>query len=258
MSALYQFLQRNNITKANPLPLVHTTDSYFVKKIISSGKITPRPCNVFSGENLSYFFVGRAAYKKESGYDAEYWELPSCLVFEYFSSGVKRIFPFDSGAFSNKLYPNFIGMMDIEDYEVSIDNNSPEKLIGTFFSTPDNYYRLRSRNEDWFKSEFDIDVLDEEILALHKLIGHKDNKSDDRRFAIEMQFNKELKLSEKKLICAIVPETYLSNENYIESIESTGAKIITYPLYPLRKKYYYFTIYEKLDQFYKSEGYYGV
>jgi hypothetical protein len=48
MSVLKAFLERNQITRSNPLPLVHTTESYYLKKILKSGNIEARPCNVFT------------------------------------------------------------------------------------------------------------------------------------------------------------------------------------------------------------------
>src|SRR5258706_981135 len=104
MSVLKAFLERNQISRSNPLPLVHTTESYYLKKILKTGYIEARPCNVFTGEKLAYFFVGRAAYKRELSQEAEYWELPSCIVRSFTTHGVKRIFPFDSGAFKAKRY----------------------------------------------------------------------------------------------------------------------------------------------------------
>jgi hypothetical protein len=93
MGALSEFLKRNQISKSSPLPLVHTTESYHLKKIVSSGAIKASRCNVFRGETLSYFFVGRAAYKRDLHQEAEYWELPTCLVFSFFADGIKRIYP---------------------------------------------------------------------------------------------------------------------------------------------------------------------
>jgi hypothetical protein len=258
MSALYRFLQRNQITMARPLPLVHTTESYYLKKIVESGAIQAQRCDVFREEKLSYFFVGRAAYKRDLQQEAEYWELPTCLVFSFFIDGVKRIFPFDSGAFDNKRYPSFINMMELDDFVVTDDNQAPHKLIGTFFSSARSYYRLAARPKEQFESMFDVDVLDEEMKALHKLIQHKDKQFDDRRFAIEMQFDHDIELKDRKPILAIFPETYLSNEKYIAKIEALGAEILTYPVYPLRKEYYYYAIYEKLDQFYAARGFYNV
>lgn len=258
MTALRAFLQRNQITKSNPLPLVHTTDSYYLKKIVESGKISASRCNVFRGEALSYFFVGRAAYKRDLQQEAEYWELPTCLVFSFFSENAKRIFPFDSGAFDSRRYPQFINMMNMDDFSAAGDSEAPQKLIGTFFGNARNYYRLSARPKEQFESMFDVDVLDEEMKALHKLIQHKDKKFDDRRFAIEVQFDHAIELSQKKLLLAIFPETYLTNERYIKKIESLGTEILTYPVYPLRKEYFYYAIYEKLDQYYAARGYYNV
>lgn len=258
MSALSRFLQRNQITKARPLPLVHTTESYYLKKIIETGAIKSQRCNVFAGENLSYFFVGRAAYKRDLQQEAEYWELPTCMVFDFFVDGAKRIYPFDSGAYAARRYPNFINMMDLGDFEVSNDIEAPHKLIGTFFGTARNYYRLSARPKEQFEALFDVDVLDEELKALHKLILHKDRKFDDRRFAIEMQFDADIELAKRKPLLAIFPETYLANDDYVSRITSLGAEILTYPVYPLRKEYYYYSIYEKLENFYASRGFYNV
>lgn len=258
MSALSLFLQRNQISRARPLPLVHTTETYYLKKIVQSGKIETSRCNVFAGENLSYFFVGRAAYKRDLQQEAEYWELPTCIVFDFFIEGAKRIFPFDSGAFQARRYPNYINMMKMADFETSEDMESPHKIIGTFFGGARNYYRLAARPKEQFESAFDVDVLDEEMKALHKLIQHKDKKFDDRRFAIEVQFDQAINLNNRRPVLAIFPETYLSNDKYVAQIKKLGCEILTYPVYPLRKEYYYYAIYEKLDNFYSSRGYYNV
>jgi hypothetical protein len=258
MTALLQFLQRNQITKDHPLPLVHTTESYFLKKIITSGKIEARRCNVFKNENLSYFFVGRAAYKRDLYQEAEYWELPTCLVFSFFVDGVKRMYPFDSGAFRTKRYPNFVNMMNMNDFEVGKDPEAPHKIIGTFFGSARNYYRLAARPKEQFESKFEVEVLDEEMKALYKLILAKDKKYDDRRFAIEMQFDHDVELRDKSPMLAIFPETYLGDDAYMKKIKALGTEILTYPVYPLRKEYFYYSIYEKLDQFYASRGFYNV
>jgi hypothetical protein len=258
MTALFNFLQRNQISRANPLPIVHTTEAYFLKKIVSTGEIEARPCNVFTGEKINYFFVGRAAYKRELYQEAPFWELPSCIVFEYDAKEAKRIFPFDTGAFHTKRYPNFINMMDINEFDVSSDVDAPQKLIGTFFNNARNYYRLNARPESQFKAQFEIDVLDEEVQALHRLIETKNENFDDRRFAIELQFDKAISLNSRKPLCVILPETYLSNEDYVKRIEKLGVKIISYPLYPLRKEYFYMSIYEKLDHFYAEKGFYAL
>lgn len=235
---------------------MHSTAAYLAKKIIATGEIEPRPCDIFVGENLAYFFVGRAAYKK-LGDEAPYWELPSSFVFEFTSKGARRVFPFDSGAFARKQYPSYVSMMEMSDYELSSDPAATEKLIGTFFGSSDGYFHMKPRPEDDFDRTFEIDVLDEEVKALYYLIHNKGgSRADDRRFAIEMQFPSAFKLSHRRPLCIILPEPYLKNQAYIDSILNTGATLLTYPIYPLRKDFYYYAIYQKLDEFYRSRGMY--
>jgi hypothetical protein len=83
MGALYDFLQKNQIQKGNALPAVHTTEAYFIKKFITSGRIETYNCKFFENEKLSYFFVGRPAFKRTIDYEADYWELPMCFIVKY-------------------------------------------------------------------------------------------------------------------------------------------------------------------------------
>lgn len=258
MTVLQNFLSRNQITKSDPLPLVHTTESYYLKKVLQTGQIEARPCNVFGGERLAYFFVGRAAYKRELHQEAEYWELPTCIVRSFTTKGAKRIFPFDSGAFAAKRYPNSINMMDLQEFEAGADSEAPQKLIGTFFGTSRKYFNLTARPKEQFEAMFDVDVLDEEIKALHGLIQKKNARFDDRRFAIELQFDSNISIVDEKPLCIILPETYLANPSYAKTLEEAAQFVLTYPIYPLRKEYFYYAIYQKLDELYKKIGAYGV
>jgi hypothetical protein len=84
MSTFSEFLLRNTVRVSSVLPLVHTTPAFHLEKMWQSNQIVANPCDVFEGEDLSYFFVGRPAYKyKNDGSEAEDWELPCCFVFEF-------------------------------------------------------------------------------------------------------------------------------------------------------------------------------
>ncbi|MDP2355767.1 MAG: hypothetical protein Q8M31_06860 [Beijerinckiaceae bacterium] len=150
MGALYDFLQRNQIERKKALPLVHSTEAYFIRKFMNSGKIAVRKCNVFKKDKLSYFFVGRPSFKREIGSEATDWELPVCMIVDYSAVRQKRVFPFDSGAFRKKLYPKFMNMMPLEEFEVSGDADAAEKIIGTFFGNNKNYFSLKPRKEGDF------------------------------------------------------------------------------------------------------------
>jgi len=105
---------------------------------------------------------------------------------------------------------------------------------------------------------FDVDALDEEVKALHGLIQKKHTRYDDRRFAIEMQFDSNISIVDEKPICIILPETYLANAAYAKTLEGAAQYILTYPVYPLRKEHFYYAIYLKLDELYKTIGTYNV
>jgi hypothetical protein len=259
MSALFDFLQKNQIEKGRLLPAVHSTEAYFIKKFMKSGRIEPQSCKFFGGEKLSYFFLGRPAFKRTYDTEPDYWELPMCFIVQYEAIRKKRTFPFDSGAFKSGLYPTYISMMEIEEFDTEKDSEAAEKIIGTFFGTNRNYYLLKTRPKVDFEGRFDVGVLDEEIKALHKLVTLKDNNVDDRRFAIELQTEHQLELVSDTVLAVVLPESYIEDPRVVAYVEDElEAELITYPLYPLKKDYYYYAIYEKVDHFFRSSGFYRV
>lgn len=150
-------------------------------------------------------------------------------------------------------------MMQLDDFEVGRDRSAIPKLIGTFFGSAANYFRLKSIKEDVFKNDFQIEILDEEIIALHKLIDAKSDKYDDRRFSIEAQFAEGFDLNERKLLAVVLPDVYLENKEISTRIEKDlAATILSYAIYPLNVTHYYYAIYERVEQFYKDRGFYDV
>ena len=259
MSALFNFLQRNQIEQGRALPLVHSTEAYYIKKFMKTGRIAATRCTFFTKEDLSYFFVGRPAYKRLVDTEAEYWELPICFIIDFKAVQVKRIFPFDSGAFKSALYPSYISMMDLNEFEVGQDPHSVQKIVGTFFASNSKYFSLKPREKESFEAKFEVDVLNEEIKALHRLIGERNGKIDDRRFSIEIQSTKDTFLTPENVLAVVLPETYLENDEVLNYVESNlNATLITYPIYPLNKTYYYYAIYEKVQHFFKNRGLFDV
>jgi hypothetical protein len=55
-------------------------------------------------------------------------------------------------------------------------------------------------------------------------------------------------------------QTYIEAPRVVSYVENDlQAELITYPLYPLKKDYYYYyAIYEKVDHFFRSSGFYRV
>lgn len=256
-SVLQQFLLKNSINPSSYLPIVHTSESYIISKCMESGRLRTSPCDVF-GENILYFFVGRPSYKKLASEESEFWELPSCVVFDFSLSSAKRIYPFDTGAFRKRKYPSFINMMRMEDFEIDVSESSVKRAIGAFFQDNRSYFRLLPRSEADFFGRLDVDATDAEIQALFKLIRSRSSTFDDRRFSLEIQYDRDFEFSERVPIYCVVPEVYIESEKFMRWIDGYKINLDTYPVYPLRKDYYYSTIYEKVENFYRNNGFYEV
>jgi hypothetical protein len=264
MGKLADFLLRNSAVVGRPLPLVHTCQAYSLEGIIKGGVIKTHRCDIFK-EQLNYFFVGRPAYKKELGEEAAEWELPVCFVVQYDISSAKRIYPFDSGAFANKMYPSFIQMMALDQFELKSAPDAPARIIGTFFGSPANYFRLKTNDEDSFNSSYSLGVFDTEVRALHRLILKTNKrpdqstdykKIDDRRFTVEVQFAEDKYLKKKDLLAVILPEPYLLDPKITRYFKTLGAKLISYQIHPLNPDLYYGIIYEKIHDFFSRNQFF--
>ncbi|MDR3448736.1 MAG: hypothetical protein P4M15_03125 [Alphaproteobacteria bacterium] len=229
-----------------------------MEQIIRTGVIKAQLCDVFQ-EQLNYFFVGRPAYKARHDDDeGAFWELPVCFVFQFDVTNSKRIYPFDTGAFEREKFPQFIQMMDREDFEIGAVINGPEKYIGTFFGTPSKYFKMEPIDESKLQSRYSLGVFDAEIQALHRLVirpGPKigDTRVDDRRSTIEVQFDKDRVLLKKDLLAVIMPEPYFLEPEVTKYFESLGADIISYQTFPQNPTLYYAVIYEKIGEFFRAK-----
>ena len=156
MSTLSDFLKRNTVKAGGTLPLIHTTRSYHLKELVSQNKLLATECSVFAPDKLSYFFVGRPAYKYQStDAEAQHWELPCCFIFDFsVVTGIKRVYPFDSGAFNSNLYPPYINQIPLDHYDANDAPDAPSKIIGAFFGDVKSYFALAPKSEHSFNAEF--------------------------------------------------------------------------------------------------------
>ena len=249
---------RTSVTQGGALPLIHTTTSYHLKKFQETNKLIATECDVFKPDRLSYFFVGRPAYKYQGdGPEAEYWELPCCFVFEFEAvTNITRVFPFDSGAFANRRYPSYINRMDLSNFEVNSAPHAASRIIGAFFGDTRSYFHLKGKDGSTFEKEFHLEVFDAELKALHRLANEKLPASfDDRRFTIEMQSSNDVDLTVTNPLAVIVPLPYFDNQNFLGHVQSTWKAVpIGYPMYTLSVSGYYYAIYERVEAFFKSRG----
>jgi hypothetical protein len=257
MSILEHFLMGNSIKKSKKMPLVHTTRALHLKRIANSETLKASFCQVFQ-EDLNYFFVGRPAYKhKSTNINSIYWELPVCFIMNFYTApNTKRIYPFDSGAFHEKRYPSFFQIMDINDFEITSVSETPERIMGAFFGTVEEYFHLRPKSERDFEREFLLKVFEEEIRALHMLASLKTADGiDDRRLCIEVQSSSSIPLRDGHLQAVVCPSVYLDDKVFLNVVEKNwGAQPIPYPIHSLNYDNYVGLIYERVEQFYISKG----
>jgi hypothetical protein len=206
----------NAATDTNPrLPLVHSTDSYILEEALSDGAITPQACNVFKGEALTYFFYGRPAFRPHL--DAEPTGLkhyfPVCLLFKPdWVVNVKRVFPFDSGAFQNGFYGAYVHKnMKLGDFGLEADMASPGKVISYFFGSNPAYLLGRGQPRS------DIDPSEFEALSYLALINAKDsNTLDSRGSGIEVQTTELVSITDA-VAAVVLPSTFADGK--------TGSKL---------------------------------
>ncbi len=250
------FLSRKSVRPTKKLPLVHSTAAYHIKSIRNDNSIRPQYCDVFKAD-LSYFFVGRPAYKMVGETQAADWELPSCFIFEYEAvSKPTRIFPFDSGAFARGRMPSYIKMMKKESFEVSAIADASVRIIGAYFVNTEFYYRGKAKDEAAFRREFAPSAFDEEIMAVHRLSLETNNPTvDDRRLVVEVQSADILDLRVTKPIAVVAPLPYFEDPDFRDHVENFWqAEPISYRTAPLSVSNYYASIYERVEDLYKRLG----
>lgn len=255
MKSFADFLMSNSIEEATPLPLVHTTRSFNLSRIMKDSQISTQECDVFRGEQLNYFFVGRPSYKYEIEDSSNHWMLPTAFVVNFNVVKPKRVFPFDSGGFRRRKMPKYIAEMEMDFFEASSVESAPSKIIGAFFRDPSSYMAFKGRPEAEFSAQFLLSPLDAEIHALRELSTDvKQPTFDDRQFTVEVQSDKVLALDSESVLAIVAPIVYMDDANFVKYFESRNIEVLTYDVYPLEAKMHFYAIYDRIKTFYKEKG----
>lgn len=254
MKSFSDFLQSNKIEPSGDLPLVHTTRSFNLRNIMTESAILPQKCDVFHGEEINYFFVGRPSYKYTIDDGADHWMLPSSFVFDIKSMKPKRLYPFDTGGFDKGRMPQFVNEMELSFFEASEISNAANRIIGAFFGSAKDYMAYKGLPESKFNSLFELSPLDAEIYALHKLSQDRKKPAfDDRQFSIEFQTENTIELS-GNLKAIVTPIVYLDDKKFVQYFDDLGVEIMTYDIHPVEPKYHFYAIYDKIKSYYQREG----
>jgi hypothetical protein len=235
------------------LPLTHVADGLGFRGMLETGVLRPEPCPVFDGEPLLYLFYGRPAYRVNSqrlssAIDAY---APVCLILRPDGLGSpKRVFPFDSGAFSGERFAEAMHRkMLLEDFALDPDLEGPLKLIALFFGDRDRYYRNAPLQQ------VAIPPLSFEALSYHILITSRhENGFDERISAIELQSQDSLDLS-TAAEAVVLPDGFATDE-VLQRLAALHITALPYDYIPrLRPESYTGAIYTIVRDYYRRRGY---
>jgi hypothetical protein len=254
--SLAQWLGNQNLPSDLNLPWAHSTSANNLFDIIESGKLLATPCNVFKGERLCYLFIGRPAYKTKPVENPSPWQLPVAFVVRFPKPPpIKRIFPFDSGAFFHKKLPSYITMFKMAGYDIASDPTLVGRLVSFYFKTPERYFKRRPAGLEELKEDHNLDMRHAEVMALGRLYQENSApKFDDRAAAIEVQVEEDIELKPENLIGIVMPSEYARTPGFMIDIKKLTSIVETYDLFPLGSAAHYGLLYEGVQRVYKRAG----
>lgn len=254
---LKEFLKRAQVPSTSKLPWVHTTQAHRALDVIADQRIMTSPCDVFRGEELCYLFVGRPAYK----YQVEEGETPDYLLPAVFvcrfqdAPPIKRMFPFDSGAFMKRFLPGYVTTFEANMFELEPERASIGTMIGTFFGSDKAYMKRQAKGSEELKEQHSIMPSEAPVKAIGRLYADKgSDRFDDRAAAIELQLESPIDLTKQNLLGVVLPEEYKREKNFIEDIHKLTQNVEYYGIHPMNVSMYWALISECVDKIYKKSG----
>lgn len=207
------------------LPLVHTTDAFQFLDIVRGGSILPQDCPVFDGESLTYFFYGRPAFRPNAHEDATGLEhyFPVCLIFKPETAvAIRRIFPFDSGAFQGQHYAAYMHRnMKLGDFALDTDPSMPARLVSRFYGSNEAYIF----SKDPIDAGIPADNLEgRSYLGLANAKGG--NALDSRGSGVEIQGEAALVL-ETAVEAVILPASFVTTDTG-RRLKAQGIELLPY------------------------------
>lgn len=209
MSRFNDFIKKHPPAGAT-LPLIHTTDVFSARDIIQKKELEPAQCPVFE-ESLLYFFYGRPAYRAGETKKAtsQLCYMPVCFIFKPEAiSSIKRILPFDSGAFEDKKYANYLHhKMNKEDFFLDISLDMAARIVSFFYGSNEKYYSGEVQQLEIPKDEFEVE-------SYYQLISDRNKTAhDDRCASIEVQTDSIVKIIRDNILFVALPRIFLDFEN---------------------------------------------
>lgn len=209
------------------LPVMHSCEGFDFERILEDYLLKPTMCPVFN-EELLYFFYGKPSYpvgEKEKYNRTDVLCCPVCFIVDIDKINIYRIFPFDSGAYSNGLYEQFIHRhMQITKFEIENNSQSIQAYVSVVFGDNKNYIHGTTQSQDH------EDTCVSSLLRMLSADGAF--KIDERSNTVEVICKHSIDVR-KEIRGVIFPEVLLRKKVVSDFIKNNN---IEYKTYEVRNK----------------------
>lgn len=246
---LAEYLTEVKTNYKSALPFLHSTEANNFLHILADDELKTRRCDVFTSDEILYFFCGRPAFRKVRA-EPKDWQLPVVLVFESSCVSVaKRIFPFDSGAFAKNLYPDYLTGLGMDGFELSSVEGAIDLLIDTFFGSDEDYFFHQPKTLEAVQSRSRIGVRHAQVKALCSM--NAERPKDDRANTIEIQTEQNVRIKDN-LLGVVLPRQYYDEPNIRKHLKKRKVVVRPYDVYPLSVESYVGLVYREVAEIYKK------
>ena len=244
-------------TTCRLFPFVHTAPSRFAQAIWKQKKLEKMYCNKFD-EELLYFFYARPAYRKvEEAATTDRSLLPVVFVVNPTDINIKRVYPFDTGAY-NMYVPTYLSKdSKISDYEMPNNLNAIQQYTLAMCTTNFRYFSGTYNNgSELPESIVLLRNTNHDLDNLLKLLSNEAvSEVDDRSMTVEVQIAGDVDISDK-LVAIIAPHFYKNDPEFLRMVSETGAEPRYYSSRPKHRLLEYVGIvFERAEQYYIDFNY---
>lgn len=209
------------------LPCNHVTDGYSFRDVVRSSTLRTSNCRHF-GEDLLYFFYGRPAYRSRESVEPtkDLGLHPCCFIMRLAAiEPLRRVFPFDSGAFHAGIYLGKINeRLPIQNFAIESSVASIMDFVNKYYDSNEAYWRAKPKN-------MSIDPLDFEASTIAHLLSSPEAKYDDRASCIELQVDHDVAIDAGGLLGIVVPTDFLDAPEVQLLVSRTGCLTETYDVF---------------------------
>lgn len=252
---LAEYLDQQSTNFRSALPLVHTSEARNLFSILGEGKISVTQCDKFTNEKLAYFFHGRPSYRRFLDRPKD-WQLPFVLVLRSTClMNMRRLFPFDSGAFLSGRFPQYLTDFSHEGYELSSQRETAiDLVVEMFFGSDADYLHAKAKSVEEVKHRGKLGIRHSQVEALCCMYNREQLTADDRAFAIEIQSDQDVEITDN-LIGIVMPRPYFDDKDLRKRLRSIqGLQVRSYDVWPLSTESYMAAIYREVTEMYRKLG----